>query len=132
MLFRSKDYVIAATTITSNTDKLLTVSEQGIGKQTLAGEYRLQSRAGKGVIVQKLTSKTGNLVSVVNINDENMDLMVLTSSGKMIRVDTEAIREAGRNTSGVKIVNVGKDKVAYANVCPKEPKEDDLNESNPE
>lgn len=121
----SEDCVIAATTITSDTDKLLTVSEQGIGKQTLAGEYRLQSRAGKGVIVMKLTPKTGKLVSVVNINDENMDLMVLTSSGKMIRVDTEAIREAGRNTSGVKIVNVGNDKVAYANVCPKEPKEDE-------
>lgn len=99
----SEDCVIAATTITSDTDKLLTVSEQGIGKQTLAGEYRLQSRAGKGVIVMKLTPKTGKLVSVVNINDENMDLMVLTSSGKMIRVDTEAIREAGRNTSGVKL-----------------------------
>lgn len=124
----SEDCVIAATTITSDTDKLLTVSEQGIGKQTLAGEYRLQSRAGKGVIVMKLTPKTGKLVSVVNINDENMDLMVLTSSGKMIRVDTEAIREAGRNTSGVKIVNVGNDKVAYANVCPKEPKEDDEKE----
>lgn len=120
----SEDYVIAATTITNQTDKLLTVSEQGIGKQTLAGEYRLQSRAGKGVIVMKLTPKTGKLVSVVNINDDNMDLMVLTSSGKMIRVDTEAIREAGRNTSGVKIVNVGNDKVAYANVCPKEAKED--------
>ena len=124
----SEDCVIAATTITSDTDKLLTVSEQGIGKQTLAGEYRLQSRAGKGVIVMKLTPKTGKLVSVVNINDENMDLMVLTSSGKMIRVDTEAIREAGRNTSGVKIVNVGNDKVVYANVCPKEPKEDDEEE----
>ena len=124
----SEDCVIAATTITSDTDKLLTVSEQGIGKQTLAGEYRLQSRAGKGVIVMKLTPKTGKLVSVVNINDENMDLMVVTSSGKMIRVDTEAIREAGRNTSGVKIVNVGNDKVAYANVCPKEPKEDDEEE----
>lgn len=124
----SEDCVIAATTITSDTDKLLTVSEQGIGKQTLAGEYRLQSRAGKGVIVMKLTPKTGKLVSVVNINDENMDLMVLTSSGKMIRVDTEAIREAGRNTSGVKIVNVGNDKVAYANVCPKEPKEDNEEE----
>ncbi|WP_300896992.1 DNA gyrase subunit A, partial [uncultured Helicobacter sp.] len=123
----SEDYVIAATTITSDTDKLLTVSERGIGKQTLAGEYRLQSRAGKGVIVQKLTPKTGNLVSVVNINDENADLMVLTSSGKMIRVDTEAIREAGRNTSGVKIVNVGNDKVAYANVCPKEQQEDEAN-----
>ena len=123
----SEDYVIAATTITSDTDKLLTVSERGIGKQTLAGEYRLQSRAGKGVIVQKLTPKTGNLVSVVNINDENADLMVLTSSGQMIRVDTEAIREAGRNTSGVKIVNVGNDKVAYANVCPKEQQEDEAN-----
>lgn len=122
----NQDCVIAATTITSDTDKLLTVSEQGIGKQTLAGEYRLQSRGGKGVIVMKLTARTGKLVSVVNINDENMDLMVLTSSGKMIRVDTEAIREAGRNTSGVKIVNVGNDKVAYANVCPKEPKDEDI------
>lgn len=124
----SGDYVIAATTITNDTDKLLTVSEQGIGKQTIAGEYRLQSRGGKGVIVMKLTSKTGSLVSVVNINDENMDLMVLTSSGKMIRVDTEAIREAGRNTSGVKIVNVGNDKVAYANVCPKEAKDEEFEE----
>lgn len=125
----NQDCVIAATTITSDTDKLLTVSEQGIGKQTLAGEYRLQSRGGKGVIVMKLTARTGKLVSVVNINDENMDLMVLTSSGKMIRVDTEAIREAGRNTSGVKIVNVGNDKVAYANVCPKEPKDEDIIDS---
>lgn len=114
------DCVIAATTIGSDNDKLLTVSEQGIGKQTLAGEYRLQSRGGKGVIVMKLTNKTGNLVSIVNVNDENMDLMVLTTKGKMIRVDTDAIREAGRNTSGVKIVNVGSEKVAFAVTCPKE------------
>lgn len=118
------DCVIAATTIGSDNDKLLTVSEQGIGKQTLAGEYRLQSRGGKGVIVMKLTSKTGNLVSIVNVNDENMDLMVLTTKGKMIRVDTDAIREAGRNTSGVKIVNVGSEKVAFAVTCPKEEREE--------
>ena len=119
--FKEKgDCVIAATTISSDNDKLLTVSEQGIGKQTLAGEYRLQSRGGKGVIVMKLTNKTGNLVSIVNVNDENMDLMVLTTKGKMIRVDTNAIREAGRNTSGVKIVNVGSEKVAFAVTCPKE------------
>lgn len=116
----NEDFVIGATTITSDTDKLLTVSEQGIGKQTLAGAYRLQSRGGKGVIVMKLTSKTGKLVSVVNVNDENMDLMVLTTSGKMIRVAIEAIREAGRNTSGVKIINVGAEKVAYVSRCPKE------------
>lgn len=118
------DCVIAATTIGSDNDKLLTVSEQGIGKQTLAGEYRLQSRGGKGVIVMKLTNKTGNLVSIVNVNDENMDLMVLTTKGKMIRVDTDAIREAGRNTSGVKIVNVGSEKVAFAVTCPKEEREE--------
>lgn len=121
----NKDFVVGATTIDNDTDKLLTVSERGIGKQTTAGEYRLQSRAGKGVIVMKLTPKTGNLVSVISLNDEDMDLMVLTSSGKMIRVDTEAIREAGRNTSGVKIVNVGSDKVAYANKCPKEKQDDE-------
>lgn len=121
----NEDFVVGATTIYNDNDKLLTVSEQGIGKQTIAGEYRLQTRGGKGVIVMKLTPKTGKLVSVVNVNDENMDLMVLTSSGKMIRVDTEAIREAGRNTSGVKIVNVGNDKVAYANKCPKQKQEDE-------
>lgn len=117
------DYVIGATTIKTENDKLLTVSEQGIGKQTMVGAYRLQSRAGKGVIAMKLTSKTGKLVSVINVNDESMDLMVLTTSGKMIRVDTEAIREAGRNTSGVKIVNVAGEKVAYASICPKEQEE---------
>ncbi|MBR2112623.1 MAG: DNA topoisomerase (ATP-hydrolyzing) subunit A [Helicobacter sp.] len=121
----NEDFVVGATTIYNDNDKLLTVSEQGIGKQTIAGEYRLQTRGGKGVIVMKLTPKTGKLVSIVNVNDEDMDLMVLTSSGKMIRVDTEAIREAGRNTSGVKIVNVGNDKVAYANKCPKQKQEDE-------
>ncbi|GAD17945.1 DNA gyrase subunit A [Helicobacter fennelliae] len=122
--FKAKgDHVIAAVTIGNDTDKLLTISEQGIGKQTSAGEYRLQSRGGKGVIVMKLTPKTGNLVSVVNVNDENMDLMVLTSSGKMIRVDTEAIRASARNTSGVKIVNVAGEKVAFAVICPKEDKD---------
>ncbi|ANV97708.1 DNA gyrase subunit A [Helicobacter enhydrae] len=120
------DYVVGAVSIGSDGDKLLTVSEKGIGKQTNAESYRLQSRGGKGVIVMKLTPKTGKLVSVVNVNDENMDLMVLTSGGKMIRVDTQAIREAGRNTSGVKIVNVGNEKVAYASQCPKEAQEDEV------
>ncbi|OBV29435.1 DNA gyrase subunit A [Helicobacter sp. CLO-3] len=128
--FRNKgDFVIGAVTIGSESDKLLTVSELGVGKQTNAGEYRLQSRAGTGVIAMKLTTKTGNLVSVVNVNDENMDLMVLTSKGKMIRVDTDAIREAGRNTSGVKIVNVAGEKVAFAVTCPKEEKDEGLEES---
>lgn len=117
---QDEDYVIGACVISNDENKLLTVSEQGIGKQTTAGSYRLQSRGGKGVITMKLTPKTGKLVSVINVDDENKDLMVLTSSGKMIRVDTQAIREAGRNTSGVKIVDVENEKVVYASQCPKE------------
>lgn len=125
--FKSKDdYVVGAVTIRSNEDRLLTVSEKGIGKQTTAEAYRLQSRGGKGVIAMKLTHKTGKLVSVVSINDDQMDLMVLTSNGKMIRVETQAIREAGRNTSGVKIVDVAGEKVVYASQCPKEEQEEDL------
>lgn len=129
--FKEKqDCVIGAVTIGNDNDKLLTVSELGIGKQTNAGEYRFQSRGGKGVIAMKLTNKTGNLVSIVNVNDDNMDLMVLTTSGKMIRVDTEVIRETGRNASGVKIVNVAGEKVAFAVTCPKEDKEEELDSSN--
>ncbi|MGP1450943.1 MAG: DNA gyrase subunit A [Wolinella sp.] len=115
----SEDYVVGATTIKDENEELLTVSEKGIGKRTEAEEYRLQSRGGKGVIAMKLTPKTGSLVGVVNV-DESMDLMLLTSTGKMIRVDMQTIRKAGRNTSGVIIVNVSDDKVVSIARCPKE------------
>lgn len=126
----ANDSVIAATTIKDDEDKLLSISELGIGKQTLAGSYSTINRGGKGVIAMKLTNKTGKLVSVLSVNDSNMDLMVLTTSGKMIRVPLESIREAGRNTSGVKIVSLGnKDKVAFASICNKEESENDTESS---
>ncbi|RDU73738.1 DNA gyrase subunit A [Helicobacter aurati] len=118
------DSVIAATTIKNDEDKLLSISELGIGKQTMAGSYSIVNRGGKGVIAMRLTDKTGKLVSVLSINDSNQDLMVLTSSGKMIRVPLDSIRKAGRNTSGVKIVSLGsKDKVVFASICNKEESE---------
>lgn len=117
-----KDYVIGATVVSSENEEILSVSEKGIGKRTEVNEYRITNRGGKGVIAMKLTSKTGKLVGVVNV-DENMDLMVLTSSGKMIRVDMQTIRKAGRATSGVIIVNVDDDKVVSIARCPKEEKE---------
>ncbi len=119
-----KDYVIGATVVSSENEEILSVSEKGIGKRTEINEYRITNRGGKGVIAMKLTSKTGKLVGVVNV-DENMDLMVLTSSGKMIRVDMQAIRKAGRATSGVIIVNVNDDKVVSIARCPKEEKEEE-------
>ena len=124
------DSVIAATTIKSDEDKLLSISELGIGKQTIAGSYNTINRGGKGVIAMKLTNKTGKLVSVLSVNDSNMDLMVLTTSGKMIRVPLDSIREAGRNTSGVKIVSLGnKDKVAFASICNKEEQDENADSS---
>ena len=114
------DEVVGAETIQDEHQELLTVSEKGIGKRTEAIEYREQSRGGKGVIAMKLTPKTGDVVGVVRV-DENKDLMVLTSVGKMIRVDMQSIRKAGRNTSGVMIVRLeGKDKVVSIAKCPKE------------
>lgn len=123
--FKEKnDEVVGAVFIENDMQEILSISAKGIGKRTNAGEYRLQSRGGKGVICMKLTDKTKELISVV-IVDEAMDLMALTSSGKMIRVDMQSIRKAGRNTSGVIVVNVENDEVVSIAKCPKE---EDLNE----
>jgi DNA gyrase subunit A len=114
------DVVIGAAVIRDASQELLTLSEKGIGKRTTAEEYREQKRAGKGVIAMKLTAKTKDLVDVVMV-DEDKDLMALTSSGKMIRVDMQSIRKAGRNTSGVIVVRVeGDDVVASIARCLKE------------
>ncbi len=120
------DFVVGAVVINDDGNKLLSVSENGLGKQTLAEAYREQSRGGKGIIGMKLTQKTGNLVSVISVDDENLDLMILTASAKMIRVSIKDIKETiGRNTSGVKLIDTA-DKVVYANSCPKEEESENL------
>lgn len=126
--FKEKnDELVGAVVIENDEQEVLSVSAKGIGKRTNAGEYRLQSRGGKGVICMKLTDKTKELISVV-IVDESMDLMALTSSGKMIRVDMHSIRKAGRNTSGVIVVNVENDEVVSIAKCPKASEEEDMEE----
>ncbi|WQR86832.1 DNA topoisomerase (ATP-hydrolyzing) subunit A [Helicobacter pylori] len=122
------DFVVGAVVISDDGNKLLSVSENGLGKQTLAEAYREQSRGGKGVIGMKLTQKTGNLVGVISVDDENLDLMILTASAKMIRVSIKDIRETGRNASGVKLINTA-DKVMYVNSCPKEEESENLETS---
>ncbi|GAA6953723.1 DNA topoisomerase (ATP-hydrolyzing) subunit A [Helicobacter pylori] len=120
------DFVVGAVVISDDSNKLLSVSENGLGKQTLAEAYREQSRGGKGIIGMKLTQKTGNLVSVISVDDENLDLMILTASAKMIRVSIKDIKETiRRNTSGVKLIDTA-DKVVYANSCPKEEEPENL------
>lgn len=130
--FKEKnDELVGAIAIENDEQEILSVSEKGIGKRTNAGEYRLQSRGGKGVICMKLTDKTKDLIGVVLV-DDSMDLMALTSSGKMIRVDMNSIRKAGRNTSGVIVVKVENDEVVSIAKCPKEQNEEEIGDENSE
>ena len=102
------DEVVGALALKDENQEILTVSEKGFGKRTEANLYRLTNRGGKGVIAMKLTNKTGDLVGVVATED-NHDLMVLTSKGKMIRVSIEDISKTGKNTQGVRIVRLDSD-----------------------
>ena len=117
------DEVVDANIIATDEQQILMIAEKGIGKRTEAGEYRLTNRGGSGVIAMKMTTKTGkNIVGCLMV-DEGMDMMALTKSGKMIRVDMQTISKSSRNTSGVYIVKG--DDVASISRCPKEEIDDD-------
>jgi DNA gyrase subunit A len=99
---------------------ILSVSENGFGKRTDVDRYRLQTRAGTGVINMKTTPKIGK-VSSINLVDDTTELMVISQFGKIIRIDTKSIRAAGRSTMGVKLLDLDpQDKVAAAVVIPPE------------
>jgi DNA gyrase subunit A len=93
---------------------ILSVTEQGYGKRTPVDEYRLQSRGGKGVINVKTTNKNGNVVGIMLV-DESSEVMLISQFGKIIRIDTTTIREAGRSTQGVRLLHLEEgDRVASA------------------
>ena len=99
---------------------ILSVAEQGYGKRTDVDEYRLQSRGGKGVINVKTTSRNGKVVSIMLVNEKS-EVMVISQFGKIIRIDTKNIREAGRSTQGVRLLHLEEgDRVAAASVIPPE------------
>ena len=84
---------------------LLVAGDQGIGKRTDFGEYRQQTRGGKGIITMKTTDKTGDVVGALTVRD-NDEIMLITVGGQMVRTSVKDIREAGRNTMGVKLINL--------------------------
>jgi len=99
---------------------ILSVTEQGYGKRTDVDEYRLQTRGGKGVINVKTTARNGKVVSIIPVNDKS-ELMVISQFGKIIRIDTKNIREAGRSTQGVRLLHLEEgDHVAAASLIPPE------------
>lgn len=84
---------------------ILTVAENGFGKRTAMEEYRLQSRGGKGVITMKTTDKTGRVIGVQQVTDDDQ-LMMITNRGKIIRLRIKDIRTIGRNTQGVRLIEM--------------------------
>ncbi len=87
---------------------VLAISENGYGKRSLVDDYREQSRGGKGVITMKVTPKTGNLIALKEVTDQD-DLMIITERGKVIRMSCSGIRTMGRNTQGVRIMRLDSD-----------------------
>ena len=103
---RAEDFVVSACAVsTDESERMLSISEQGFGKQTKVGTYRLINRAGRGVINMKTTKKTGKVVAVFPV-DENSEVIIITQQAKLIRLDTDKIRQTGRSAQGVKLINV--------------------------
>lgn len=107
---------------------VLSMAEKGVGKRTQLEAYRLTSRGGKGVINMKISKRTGEVVAVRSLSEDN-DLVIITKGGKIIRIDADKIRKTGRSASGVKLVNLeDDDSIAAAAVAPQAPDEDDFDE----
>ncbi len=102
-----KDDELVDMVVIKNTHEatVLAISENGYGKRSLVDDYREQSRGGKGVITLKVTPKTGKLIALKEVSDDD-DLMIITERGKVIRMQCKGIRTMGRNTQGVRIMRL--------------------------
>ena len=115
------------------TETVMVVSETGYGKRSLVADYRQTNRGGKGVKTLNITDKTGKLVAIKNVTDDN-DLMIINKSGIAIRLAVANFRVMGRATQGVRLINLSKKNDVIASVCKVKTsdEEDDLNENDEE
>lgn len=97
-------------------DTIMVVSEQGYGKRSIAEDYRITNRGGKGVKTMNITDKTGKLVAIKNVTDNN-DLVIINKSGITLRMKVSDVRVMGRATQGVKLINLEKRNDEIASVC---------------
>ena len=122
------DAVVALAVVVADA-KLLVAGENGIGKRTDFEEYRIQSRGGKGIITMKTNEKTGGVIGALTVRD-NDEIMQITFKGQMVRISVSGIREAGRNTQGVKLINLDEgDKLQAIAPVISEDKEDSAGEN---
>src|SRR5436190_21169733 len=127
---RKDDFVVSLCAVSADdNEKLLSVSEQGYGKQTAISTYRLQARGGKGVINMKTTEKTGKVVAVFPVEDES-EIMIITQQAKLFRLEADKIRKTGRSAQGVRLIKTeAGDKVTSASLV--EPSEETALEDSP-
>jgi DNA gyrase subunit A len=135
---RAGDEVIGMVKAKSGDEKILTVTENGYGKRTLLNEYRITNRGGKGIINIKTSERNGKVINIMN-PDDNDDLLIITKNGIIIRVSVNKINVIGRNTQGVKLMNLDDgDKVIDVSDCGNSDDSDDdiekseLPQANPE
>jgi DNA gyrase subunit A len=97
-------------------ETVMVVSEEGYGKRSQVEDYRVTNRGGKGVKTLNITEKTGRLVAIKNVTDDN-DLMIINKSGIVIRMSVAECRVMGRATQGVRLINLAKKNDVIASVC---------------
>lgn len=120
------DAVVGMLCVANNDDNILVVSEQGYGKRSNLEEYRVTHRGGKGVKTLQMTDKTGGLIAITNVTEEE-DLMIINRSGITIRMKVNELRVLGRNTQGVKLINLrGKDYIASITKVPAAPDDEEV------
>jgi DNA gyrase subunit A len=123
-LAHEADEVIGMIAVDDMESNILVVSENGYGKRSSLEDYRITNRGGKGVKTISITDKTGNLVSIKNVTDED-DLMIINKSGVAIRLAVEDLRVMGRATQGVRLINLkGNDSIAAVAKVMREDEED--------
>lgn len=112
---RESDYVVSVVAVGGD-EQMLSVTSNGFGKQTKLAQYRVTGRGGKGVINIKTTEKTGDVVAVMPVTKES-EVLIITTQGKLIRIEAEQIRATGRSAQGVKLIDAsGGDQVASASL----------------
>ena len=125
------DEVIGMICIESGKSDVLVVSENGYGKRSCIEDYRITNRGGKGVKTINMTEKTGNLIALLDVTDED-NLMIINKSGLTIRLDVSTLRVMGRNTQGVRLINLRNDDAIAAVAKVSASKEENLPEEGQE
>ncbi len=127
-LANPQDFVIGMICIDNADNNVLVVSENGYGKRSYLDDYRVTNRGGKGVKTINVTDKTGGLIALKSVTDED-DLMIINQSGLTIRLHVEQLRVMGRATQGVRLINIkANDSIAAVTQVPKQEDEEEFDE----